>query len=84
MCDLLADQFNGCMNKNKYTEVLKLTKVLPCHKSGDRDNAGNFRPISLLPIISKDFEKILFERIEDFLNVKKVQLRNQYGFRSKE
>ena len=63
VCDLLADQFNRCIDENEFPEVLKLAKVLPFHKSGDRNDAGSFRPISLLPIISKVFEKLLFKRI---------------------
>ena len=56
---------------------------MPFHKSGDRNNAGNFRPISSLPIFSKVFEKILFKRKEDFLNISMVLSHNQHGFRSK-
>ena len=56
---------------------------MPFHKSGDRNDAGNFRPISLLPIISKVFEKLLFKRIEHFLNVNRVLSPSQFGFRSK-
>ena len=57
MFDLLADQFNRCNDEKEFPKVLKLAKVLPFHRSGDRNDAGNFRPISLLPIISKVFEK---------------------------
>ena len=83
VCDLPADRFNRCIVENEFPDVLKLAKVLPFHKSGDRNDAGNFRPISLLPIISKVFEKLLFKRIEDFLNVNWVLSPSQFGFRSK-
>ena len=83
VCNLLADQFNRCIDENDFTEVLKLAKVLQFHKSGDWNDAGNFRPISLLPIISKVFEKFLFKRIENFLNVNRVLSPNQFGFTSK-
>ena len=82
VCDLLADQFNRCIDESEFPEVLKLAKVLPFHKSGDRNDAGNFRPISLLPI-NKVFEKLLFKRIEDFLNVNRLLSPSQFGFRSK-
>ena len=58
-------------------------KVLSFHKSGNQNDAGNFRPIFLAPIISNVLEKILFKRIGDFLNVNKVLSPNQHGFRSK-
>ena len=83
VCDLVADQLNRCIDENEFAEVLMLAKVLPFHKSGDRNDAGTFQPISLLPFISKVFEKILLKRIEDFLNVNKVLSPNQYKFRSK-
>ena len=79
VCDLLADQFNKCIDENEFPEVLKLAKILPFHKSGDRNDAGSFRPISLLPIISKVFEKLLFIRIENFLNVNRVLSPSQFG-----
>ena len=79
VCDLFADQFNRCIDENEFPEVLKLAKVLPFHKSGNRNDAGNFRPISLLPIISKVFEKLLFKRIEDFLNVNRILSTSHFG-----
>ena len=57
VCDLLADQLNRSFDENEFPEVLKLAKVLPFHKSDDRNDTGNIRPISLLPIISKVLEK---------------------------
>ena len=83
VCDLLADQFKRCFDENEFAEVLKLAKVLPFHKSGDRNDACHFRLISSLPIFSKVFEKILFKRIEEFFNINKVLFPNQFGFRSK-
>ena len=83
LSDLLADQFNRYIDESYFPEVLKLAKVLPFHKSSNRNDAGNFRPIFFLLIISKVFEKNLFKRFEDFLNFNKVFLSNQHGFRSK-
>ena len=60
---------------------LKLAKVVPIHKSKDRQNIENYRPISLLPSISKIFEKIVFKRLYSFLEAHSILYHRQYGFR---
>lgn len=49
---------------------------------GDRQNADNYRPISVLSTLSKVLEKIINRRLVDYLNDKGILARNQYGFRS--
>ena len=82
LCDLLADQFNRCFDENEFPEVLKLASLLQFHKSGDRKDADNFRPISLLPIL-QNFWKKLFKRIKGFLNANNVISPNHYKYRIK-
>ena len=45
---------------------MKVADVIPVFKKEDPNNKANYRPISLLPIISKIFERVLFEQIEKF------------------
>ena len=55
--------------------------VIPFFKSGDADNVSNYRPISLLPILSKVLEKIVANQLMSFLESNKLLAKNQHGFR---
>jgi len=59
-----------------------MAKVIPIHKHGQTNTLGNYRPISLLNIISKIFEKIIYKRVINFLNKNNILTANQFGFRS--
>ena len=56
-------------------------KVIPLYKGGDRENVGNYRPVSLLPLPGKILEKIVHSRISDFLDNDHFLSGNQGGFR---
>src|SRR5215813_13010952 len=60
---------------------MKTAKVVPVYKSGDRLDSSNYRPISLLPAISKLLEKTINKRIVDFFEDNKLFYEHQYGFR---
>ena len=51
-----------------FPDVLKIAEVIPLFKGGDMHILGNYRPISLLPIFGKLFEKIIAKRLTDFLD----------------
>ena len=72
---------NDCMNSGYFPDVLKIARVIPLYKTGDVNDPGNYRPISILPIISKVFEKIIYKRMYDFLDENNVLNNCQYGFR---
>ena len=59
---------------------LPLARVRPIFKSGNKKNLDNYRPISILPIINKIFERILSNRITKFLETSDVISQHQYGF----
>ncbi len=65
-----------------FPDLLKIAKVTPVHKKDDETNFSNYRPISLLPAISKIFEKVIFIQTYDFFNKEKRFYSSQYGFRS--
>ena len=54
--------------------ALKIAKVLPIYKGGDREIASNYRPVSILPHFSKIFEKILKHNLTDFINKYKINM----------
>ena len=65
-----------------FPDKLKIAKVIPIHKKGDATVFNNYRPISLLPAISKVLEKIIYDKLSCYLNDSKLLFNNQYGFRS--
>lgn len=75
--------FNNCMNNGYFPDELKIAKVIPLYKSGDKNNLSNYRPISLLPVISKIFEKLLHQRFIEFLDKHNVIYDKQFGFRKR-
>jgi hypothetical protein len=60
---------------------LKIAKVIPVFKAGDRRLVENYRPISLLNVFSKVFKKIVHNRLSSFLNINNLISPRQFGFR---
>ena len=60
---------------------LKLANVIPLFKANDPYSLTNYRPISILPIISKILEKLVHKRLIQFINKFKLLNNNQFGFR---
>ena len=78
---ILTPLFNDCMRNAIFPDELKIAKVLPLYKTGDRNVLSNYRPISILPIFSKIFEKLIQSRLTSFLEKEKVLFDGQFGFR---
>ena len=76
----LAVLFNKCMFSGIFPDVLKIAKVIPLYKSGTRSEVSNYRPISLLPVISKIFEKLLHKRLTKFLEKHNVIYKKTIRF----
>ena len=62
---------------------MKLAKIIPLFKKGDKLEIGNYRPISLLSSFSKILEKIVFTRMIAFLKKYDILSNFQFGFREK-
>ena len=73
--------FNLSLTTGVTPQKWKVASVVPIFKSGRRDSANNYRPISLLPVPDKLLEKIVHIRISFFLETNKVLLEQQGGFR---
>ena len=72
---------NQSLSSGIFPNKLKIAKVIPIFKKDDAHSLNNYRPISLLPPISKVFEKVVQEQLTEFLNVNKLLYNSQYGFR---
>ena len=79
--EALADIFNRSFIPGVFPDDLKIGKVIPIHKGGTIHDIGNFRPISVLSIFSKVFEKIVYTRLMSFLNTHDILSESQFGFR---
>ena len=79
----LTHIFNLSLCTGNFLSKLKLARVTPLYKSGDIADMNNYRPISVLPILSKLFEKIVYAHIYEYLIKYKLIHPNQSGFRSK-
>lgn len=77
----LTHIFNNCIDVGVFPEVLKRSAIVPIHKKGDKDLVSNYRPISILPSLSKLLEKILNTRLIGFLENNNLLSENQFGFR---
>ena len=64
-----------------YPSKLKMAKIIPVFKQDDETDANNYRPISLLSNFNRIFEKIIFKRMESFIEHKNLLSPSQYGFR---
>ena len=68
----LTNCVNESLTNNKFPDILKLSDITPVFKKLDPSDKANYRPVDILPLVSKVFEKImydqLYEYIEHFLN----------------
>jgi hypothetical protein len=74
---------NKSIQSGTFPDTLKLAKVIPIYKAKAKDTFSNYRPISLLPSISKILEKVVHKRLYYFLDQQDIFYDNQYGFRKK-
>ena len=74
---------NLSLEKGIFPDSMKTAKVIPIFKAGNKNEVGNYRPISLLPQMSKVLEKIYYKRLMSFINSNSILSESQYGFRKK-
>lgn len=71
---------NDSFLNSKFPQVLKNARIIPTFKSGDHKLVNNYRPISNLSYISKLFEKIVYDRVLDYISASNLLHKNQFGF----
>ena len=79
----LTDIFNQSLKSSVFPKIWKKGKVTPIYKSGDRSNMSNYRPITVLPILSKILERLVHTQIYSYLSENKILSQSQFGFRPK-
>ena len=78
----LSNIINLSFVTGSFPDLCKLAKVIPIYKGDDELLCENYRPISLLPIFSKVFEKVIYARMYKFLADNNLIYSKQFGFRS--
>jgi hypothetical protein len=83
LAPVLTRLFNNCMFSGVFPSELKIAKVIPLFKNGKQHLLSNYRPISILPLFSKIFERIIHSRLTSFFDSQNTIYENQFGFRKK-
>ena len=74
--------FTASINTGIFPNEWKESRVSPVYKSGARNDPSNYRPISVIPVIAKIFEKIVYDQLYEYLNNYNFLTTCQSGFRS--
>ena len=83
---IIADSLTHIINLSlctcNFPKILKDARVAALYKGGDDTDVNNYRPISILPTVSKIFEKIVYKQLYSYLVRHKLLLKQQSGFRA--
>jgi hypothetical protein len=82
ICSHFLGLINNYLKAGIYPDCLKCTNVIPIFKGGDENCFGDYRPISLLPFISRVFVKLIHSRMLSFFEKRSFFSSSQFGFRS--
>lgn len=77
---IISYLINQMFIKGTFPDKLKIARITPIHKGGDETVIQNYRPISVLPILSKIFERAIVNRLENFFAKHNTITKAQYGF----
>ena len=79
---ILAELFSKCLKESCFPDCWKVSSVVPLFKNvWERSTAKNYRPVSLLSVVRKVFEKLVNNRIVDHLKKCNLFSDLEYGFR---
>ena len=71
----------SCIEKGQFPNEWKKANVVPVHKKGDKRVLRNYRPVSLLPICGKIFERLMYNNLYEFFIKHDLISSNQSGFK---
>ena len=70
------------MREGYYPECFKVARVVPVFKAEDPTQFSNYRPVSVLPVLSQVFERVINARLVNFFDKEQIIIPGQYGFRA--
>ena len=77
--NVLVSNFNDSIEKSNFPSILKNATITPVFKKSDRNSKDNYRPVSILPNISKIFERCIFRQLSNYMD--QFLSKFQCGFR---
>ena len=77
----MAMLFNTSLETSIFPDIWKIARVAPIYKEGDKSEKTNYRPISLLPVISRLFERLIYNQLYPHFNSNNLLANEQSGFR---
>lgn len=83
IAEYVSNLVNCSLSSGIFPDQLKIAKVCPIFKDGERNLFSNYRPISILSSFSKIFEKVVFNRVTSYLEENNILFKGQYGFRKR-
>ena len=81
MSSTLAYILNPSILQSTFPTEWKVARVTPIYKNGTRSLPENYRPISVLPAVSKLMERFIYDEFYDYLKINELLSPNQFGFR---
>ena len=78
----LALIFNTSIETGIFPSKLKTSKITPIYKADDETDPNNYRPISILSVFNRIFEKLMYKRLISFIECNNILSKSQYGFRT--
>ena len=82
MFELFSILFNNCMNQSMFRVICIRSNIFPIYKNGGKQIITNYRPVSLLPISGKIFERLIFNSLYEYVGENKLLSIHQSGFQS--
>ena len=74
--------FRNCISQSTFPDIWKKSNICLIHKKGDKQVINNYKPVSLLPICGKVFERLIFNSVYEYLEEHKLLSADQSGFRA--
>ena len=82
ICIPICNIFNQSISLGIFPDDWKCAKVTPLFKEGDRNDVNNYRPISVISVVAKVFERIVSDQLYAYLEEHSIICKYQSGFRS--
>ena len=79
----LKSLINRCLKNSLFPSAEKCAKIIPIYKCDERSLMDNYRPISVLPVLSKMFERVVHQQLYAYLEQNNLLSKRQFGFRNR-